>query len=176
MVTNIPLCRRFVILRNPEQKTFISEKRNIIIFFFRHPLPLHGTRPCGPVPQCRDRSRRGDRQRDESHFVNSPWLQHSPCRLLLEGDFSASRCLPAGYASLLRNTSVSHTSCGQAHRSVLSERVSKTARVGLAVANKQRIEGSAALCAALLELRLIRYEAISEQASVSCERSHQRPH
>lgn len=97
-------------------------------------------------------------------------------RPLLEGDFSASRCLPAGYASLLRNTSVSHTSCGQAHRSVLSERVSETARVGLAVANKQRIEGSAALCAALLELRLIRYEAISEQASVSCERSHQRLH
>lgn len=32
----------------------------------------------------------------------------------------------------------------------------------------------AALCAALLELRLIRYEAISEHASVSCERSHQR--
>lgn len=54
--------------------------------------------------------------------------------------------------------------------------VSETARVGLVVANKQRIEGSAALCAALLELRLIRYEAISEQASVSCERSHQRLH
>lgn len=54
--------------------------------------------------------------------------------------------------------------------------VSETARVGLMVANKQRIEGSAALCATLLELRLIRYEAISEQASVSCERSHQRLH
>lgn len=54
--------------------------------------------------------------------------------------------------------------------------VSETARVGLAVANKQRIEGSAALCATLLELRLIRYEAISEQASVSCERSHKRLH
>lgn len=58
----------------------------------------------------------------------------------------------------------------------VSERASETARVGPAVANKQRIEGSAALCAALLELRLIRYEAISEQASVSCERSHQRLH
>lgn len=54
--------------------------------------------------------------------------------------------------------------------------VSETARVGLAVANKQRIEGSSALCATLLELRLIRYEAISEQAPVSCERSHQRLH
>lgn len=54
--------------------------------------------------------------------------------------------------------------------------VSETARVGLAVANKQRIQGSSALCATLLELRLIRYEAISEQASVSCERSHQRLH
>lgn len=56
---------------------------------------------------------------------------------------------------------MSHTSCGQAHRSVLSERVSEAARVGLVVANKQRIEGSAALCAVLLELRLIRYEAVS---------------
>lgn len=54
--------------------------------------------------------------------------------------------------------------------------VSETVRVGLAAANKQRIEGSSALCATLLELRLIRYEAISEQASVSCERSHQRLH
>lgn len=71
---------------------------------------------------------------------------------------------------------MSHTSCGQAHCSVLSERANKAARVGLAVANKQRIEGSAALCAALLELRLIRYEAVSEQASVSCKRSHQRLH
>lgn len=54
--------------------------------------------------------------------------------------------------------------------------VSETARVGLVVANKQRIEGSVALCAALPELRLIRYETVSEQASVSCERSHQRLH
>lgn len=77
---------------------------------------------CDPAPLCQDRSRHRDRQRDESHFVNSPWLQHSPSRLLLEGDFSASRCLPAGYASLLRNTSVSHTSYRLAHRSVLSER------------------------------------------------------
>lgn len=69
--------------------------------------------------------RRRGSKRNESHFVNSPWLQHIPSRLFLEGDFSASRCLPAGYASLLRNTSVSHTSCGQAHRSVLSERDGK---------------------------------------------------
>lgn len=75
-----------------------------------------------PAPLCQDRSRRRGSRRNESHFVNSPWLQHIPSRLFLEGDFSASRCLPAGYASLLRNTSVSHTSCGQAHRSVLSER------------------------------------------------------
>lgn len=128
------------------------------------------------MPQCWDRSRHENKLRHECHFVNSPWLEHSPCRLFLEGDFSASRCLPAGYASLLRNTSVSHTSYGQAHRSVLSERASETTRVGLVVANKQRIEGSTALCAALLELRLIRYEAILEQASVSCERSHQRLH
>lgn len=74
------------------------------------------------MPQCWDRSRHEDKQRHECHFVNSPWLEHSPCRLFSEGDISASRCLPAGYASLLRNTSVSHTSCGQAHRSVLSER------------------------------------------------------
>lgn len=132
-----------------------------------------------PIVQClsaHHQYRPRERQTDESHFVNSPWLQHSHCRLLLEGNFSASRCLPAGYASLLRNTSVSHTSCGQAHRSVLSERVNETARVGRVVANKQRIEGSPALCAALLELRLIRYEVVSERASGSFKRSHQRLH
>lgn len=75
-----------------------------------------------PVLWFIDQRRQSDRQRHESRFVSGPWLQHIPCRRLFEGDFSASRCLPAGYASLLRNTSVSHTSCGQAHRSVLSER------------------------------------------------------
>lgn len=76
---------------------------------------------CDPVALFWHRHK----QRDDSDFVNSPWVQHSTSHLLLEGDFSASRCLPAGYASLLRNTSVSHTSCGQAHRSVLSERDSE---------------------------------------------------
>lgn len=108
-----------------------------------------------------------------THFVNSLWLQHSSSSLLWEGDFSASRCLPGGYASLLRNTSMSHTSCGQTHRSVLRKWDSE----GGAGGGKQTENwGRAALCAALLELKLIRYEAISEQASVSCERSHQRLH
>lgn len=102
-------------------------------FRCEHPSKLPIVQCLSAHHQCRPR----ERQTDESHFVNSPWLQHSPCRLLLEDNFSASRCLPAGYASLLRNTSVSHTSCGQVHRSVLSERVNKTARVGWAVANKQ---------------------------------------
>lgn len=75
-----------------------------------------------------------------------------------------------------KHISVTHELWAGTSLSAVSERVSETARVGPVMANKQRIEGSAALCAALLELRLIRYEAISEQASVSCERSHQRLH
>ena len=139
-----------------------------------HPLPPHRTRfllssASVSRPNAGTRTSRG--------MSLTLWtVSGSSRRLLLESDFSASRCLPAGYASLLRNTSVSHSSCGQAHRSVLSERTSETTRVGLAVANKQGIEGSAALCAALLELRLIRYEAILEPAFVSCERSHQSLH
>lgn len=69
----------------------------------------------------------------------------SPGRLFLEGDFSASRCLPAGYASLLRNTSVSHTGCGQAHRSVLSERDGE-GRGGAGLAVGKQTENRGQLC------------------------------